>query len=110
MRKLFCFMILCAVFGTRAAAQELDLPRDAVKDEAALARAMPELAKRAIAIYQEPDRGRYLSGLFRMQIVAGQYAEAVATLRSLTDLWRTTNPASALSALPFEILTKASAL
>ncbi len=107
MRKLFCLMILCAAFGTSASAQELELPQDAVKDDAALARAMPELAKRAIAIYQEPDRGRYLNALFRMQIVAGQYAEAVATLRSLTALWRTTNPASAPSALPFEILTKA---
>jgi putative CocE/NonD family hydrolase len=107
MQKLFCLMILCAALGTSASAQELDLPQDAVKDEAALARAMPELAKRAIAIYQEPDRSRYLNALFRMQIVAGQYAEAVATIRSLTDLRRKTNPAAVAAALPFEILTKA---
>ena len=107
MQKLLCLVLLCFAVGTHASAQELDLPQAAVKDEAALAKAMPGLAKQAIAIYQEPDRNRYLNILFRLQMVAGQYADAAATLRSLTELRRATNPASASSLLPFEILAKA---
>jgi len=107
MQKLLCLVLLCFAVGTHASAQELDLPQAAVKDEAALAKAMPELAKQAIAIYEEPDRNRYLNILFRLQMVAGQYADAAATLRSLTELRRATNPASASSLLPFEILAKA---
>jgi putative CocE/NonD family hydrolase len=109
MQWLFYLMLLCAALSTSALAQELDLPQAAVKDEASLARAMPGLAKQAIAIYQEPDRSRHLNTLFRLQIVAGQYAEAVATLRSLTEMRQATDPASALVLLPFDILTKARA-
>jgi uncharacterized protein len=107
MQKLLCLVLLCFAVGTHASAQELDLPQAAVKDEAALAKAMPELAKQASAIYQEPDRNRYLNTLFRIQMVVGQYADAAATLRSLIELRRATNPASASSLLPFEILAKA---
>src|SRR5262245_48825112 len=108
MQKLL-WVLLCLAVGTYASAQELELPQAAVKDEAALAKAMPGLAKRAIAIYEEPDRARYLNNLFRMQIVAGQDSEAVATLRGLMELRRATDPVSALSLLPFEMLAKARA-
>jgi uncharacterized protein len=109
MQKLFCLMLLCAALGTSASAQELDLAQAAVKDEAALARAMPELAKQVIALYKEPDRSRYLNALFRLQIVARQYTEAVATLQSLAEMRRATDPASALALLPFEMVAKAKA-
>lgn len=73
MRRLVCLLLLCVALAMRASAQELDLPQAALKDDAPLASAMPALAKQAIAIYQEPDRDRYLSGMFRLQMVAGQY-------------------------------------
>ena len=107
MQRFFSLVLFWAALGTTALAQDLALPQAAAKDEAALARAMPELAKQAIAVYQEPDRNRYLSMLFRLQVVAGQHADAVATLRSLMELRRATDPDSALPLLPFEILAKA---
>jgi hypothetical protein len=109
MRKFLGLILFCVTSGAHAIAQELDLPQAAVRDEAALAKAMPELARRAIAVYEDPDRNRHLNTLFRLQIVAGQYPEAVATLRSLTEMRRATNPASALPLLPFEMLAKARA-
>src|SRR5262245_31327551 len=107
MQKLLLLALLCFAFGSQGSTQELDLPQAAVKDEAALAGAMPGLAKRVIAIYQEPDRDRYLYALFRLQMVAGQYAEAVTTLRSLTELRKTKDPANVLRLLPSEIMAKA---
>lgn len=107
MRKLLSLALLCFAVGFDASTQELDLPQAAVKDDAALAEAMPGLAKQVIAIYEEPDRSRRLNALFRLQMVAGQYVEAVATLQSLTELRRATSPASALPLLPFEVVAKA---
>lgn len=109
MRKVFCLMLLCVALRTSASAQEIGLPQAELRDETALARAMPELAKQAIAIYREPDRDRYLDGMFRLQIVAGRYPEAIATLQSLSELRKAQDPASALRLLPFEILTRARA-
>jgi uncharacterized protein len=109
MHKLIGLVLLCFACGAHASAQELDLPSAVVKDEAALDKTMPGLARQVIAIYQEPDRGRYLNNLFRLQMVAGQFSEAVATLRTVTELRRSTDPASALPLLPFELLAKARA-
>lgn len=100
-------MLLSAALGASVAAQELALPEAAVKDEAALTRAMPDLAQRAIAVYQESDRTRYLNNLFRLQMETGDYSGALATIQSLKEIWRTTAPASALAVLPFEVLAKA---
>jgi uncharacterized protein len=100
MQKLLCLPLLCIVFGAQSSIQELELPQVAVKDDAALAEAMPGFAKRVIAIYEEPDPNRQLNALFRLQMVAGQYAESVVTLRSLAELRRATNSASALPLLP----------
>ena len=94
MQRLFCLVLLCAALGASISAQEPDLPHASVEDEATLARAMPGLAKQAIAIYKGPDPNQHLSALFRLQIVAAQYTEAVGTLQSMKELQRATRPAS----------------
>jgi len=109
MRILLCLIFFCMIVLSHASAQQLDFDKLAATDTVELAKAMPGLAKQAIAIYEEPDRNRYLNTLFRLQIVASQYPEAVATLRSLTELRRATSPATAAPLLPFEILAKARA-
>ena len=105
--RQLCLALLCCAASVTASVQELDLPQAVVRDDAELARAMPELAKQVIAVYQEPDRSRYLNFLFRLQIVAGQYSEAVATLQSLKELRRATDPSSVSLLLPYEMLAKA---
>lgn len=90
-------------------AQELDLPRTSLENDQAIARTIPELAKQVIPLYQEPDRARYLNTLFRLQLVAGQNTDAVATLNALKELRRQTLPSSIPPLLPFEILAKANA-
>jgi hypothetical protein len=70
MRKLFAFVLLLVAVCAPASAQTLKVSPEDLSDEAALDRVMPELAKQALAIYQEPDRARRLSVLFRTQVVA----------------------------------------
>ncbi|HKQ77976.1 MAG TPA: CocE/NonD family hydrolase [Blastocatellia bacterium] len=109
MQKLLLLTVLYFAFGAHSSIQELDLPQAAIKDEAALAEAMPGFARRVIAIYEEPDRSRRLNALFRLQMVADQHADAVASLRSLIELRRATSLSSALPLLPFEVVAKARA-
>jgi hypothetical protein len=93
------------------AAQQLEFQAPTVEDPASLSKAMQGLAEAVIAVYSEEDRGKYLDTLFRLQTVAGQYANANKTLAELRRL-----PASSISPQPgatlvlYEILARARAL
>jgi len=82
-RSLLTVVLLSCVMPL-ASAQQLRLA--SATNDATLARTMPVLARQAIAAYREDDRDRFLGNLFRLQLVAGQYPEAVATIRSLRQL------------------------
>jgi uncharacterized protein len=79
----------------------LRLPALSMENEQELAKTMSGLAKSVMPLYKESDRDRYLSSLFRLQTVAGRYAEAASSLRSLIDLRNAADPVSALPLLPF---------
>jgi putative CocE/NonD family hydrolase len=94
-----------------AAAQTFDFPGAAVDDPATLSKSMPGLAREVIAVYREDDRRTYLDNLFRLQIVAGQYADATRTLIELRAL-RTkssTSPQSGATDVQYEIFARAKA-
>jgi len=71
-------LLLCA--GV-AHAQRDALPN--FEDSASVARAMPALAAQVISRYKDGNRARMLDNLFRLQIVAGRYDDAI---KSLTEL------------------------
>src|SRR2546423_1789963 len=50
------------------------------------AQAMAGLAGQALAVYKDNVRDRYMDNLFRLQMVAGRYADASKTRRSLRAL------------------------
>jgi putative CocE/NonD family hydrolase len=110
MRSLLLAALCAAGLTTTLAGQVLEFPRAAATDDAALANAMPILARKATELYQEADRGRYLDNLFRLQLTAGRFAEAAETLRMLRDLRRAADPVLADGILPhFEIYARAKA-
>jgi uncharacterized protein len=84
--QLLALVVLCLGIATATRAQELNLPQASVEDNTALEKAMPGLAKTVISDYREPDHEKHLDNLFRLQIVAGQYTEAIATINSLRNL------------------------
>ncbi len=86
MRKLLGLVVLSLSAAVCAPAQQLDFTQAATADPAELAKAMPLLAKAVIAAYHDEDRGKYLDNLFRLQIVAGRYADALRTLATLHEL------------------------
>jgi uncharacterized protein len=93
-----------------AEAQQFDFPSAVAEDHAALSRFMPGLAREVVAVYRDEDRHKYLANLFQLQIVAGQYADAVKTFNSLRALQA--NTASAQTGayyIQYEIFARAKA-
>lgn len=66
----------------------------AATDAAALGQALPALAERLLAAYAETNRPKYLDNRFRLEIVAGHYAEAAATLAELRSYDDRSSPRS----------------
>jgi len=78
MGRPLCLLALSLTLATRANAQELRFPEAAAADASALSRAMPELARQALAVYRDEDRERYLNNLFRLQIAPATSRTAAA--------------------------------
>ena len=76
MQRSAC-LVLCLTLAPSALAQSFDLPHEAIAGKAALASSMPALAKRILAVYKDSDRARFLRHVFRLQMVAGDDAEAL---------------------------------
>lgn len=85
--KSSCFVACCLLALPRAEAQTFKFPgAAAAASPEALAQAMPGLAREVLAVYREEDRRKDLDNRFRLQTVAGQYAEAAKTVASLRAL------------------------
>jgi uncharacterized protein len=106
--KIFLFGFLWLLANPFLFAQQFDLPAAAAENEAALAKVMPRLARQAIAAYKDSDQDRYLFNLFQLQLTAGQYSEADATIRSLRGLRKAANSLGSLARLfPFDVYAQA---
>jgi len=88
MWKSLSLALVSLMLASGATAQEFSFPENAVSDTAALSKAMPDLAGQVLAVYKEADRDKYLDNLFRLQLVAGKYQEALQTTAELRDRLR----------------------
>ena len=70
---------LLALPQSWAAEQNLELHVPATTGDPTLPALMRDLAVRALPVYQEQDRARYLTNLSALQLVAGDFAAAYAT-------------------------------
>lgn len=84
--KLLGVVLLSVTAIAEAPAQQLHFDKSAAADDAELSKAMPHLAKQIIAGYREEDRQKYLNNLFRLQMIAGNYSEANAAIKSLREI------------------------
>ena len=100
--------LLCLVTFPCSADTQFDFPSQAVDDPAVLAKAMPALAQAVIPVYQDPDRQIYLDNLFRLQLVAARYGDALQSLAELHALRRDlAHPQSIATDLQYDIYAKA---
>jgi uncharacterized protein len=101
--------IAATFFPPGASAQQFNFPVAAVTDTAALAAAMPELARAMIAVYRQDDRLAYLNTLFRLQMIAGRYADADTTLAALRTLRgrRSASPQARATDVQYQVVARA---
>lgn len=78
-------LLLCCV-STSLSAQQLPLPKGWASDSSALSRSMPVLAGGALAQFRTDDQDTELNTRFRLQFVAGDYRDGLATLAELRQL------------------------
>ena len=82
----FLIATACLLLPIVARAQEFSFRAGATGDAAAVEKALPALAAQIIAAYKDEHRPTYLDNLFRSQIVAGRFADALQTLTTLHEL------------------------
>ena len=80
MRPANLLICICLI-AAPAIAQQINIPAD-ITDEAALPRVMPRFAKAVIA-FQQAGKHPDPASLFKAQLVAGLYGDALATLDKL---------------------------
>ena len=90
--KILCLVFLGVTLTFQTSAQQLDFDKSAAFDNVELSKAMPALAKQIIANYKEENRERYLNNLFRLQMIAGDYAGANDTIKLLRGILRASDP------------------
>lgn len=69
-----------------AKAQKIYFPKSAYADSVAMTQNMPQLAKKVLKSYTEPEQDSYRDNVFRLQIVAEQYAESVKNIQALRTI------------------------
>ena len=88
MRSLLRATLILALvlLACEAAASDLEFRSPASPEDAKIA--LQDLAGRIVPVYQDPDPERYLENLSALQMVAGNYAAADESRRSLHDRGR----------------------
>lgn len=104
MPRLLC---LCVLFATLAQAQPRDFAVPSDPTPEALAQAMPALARELLEVYPEKDADTRLGNLFRLQLVAGDFAGALESIRALRPLREATAPVKGITFLQYEAHARA---
>lgn len=84
MKKIFIVIVLFVSFVAKA--QKIYFPKSAYADSVAMTQNMPQLAKNVLKSYKEPEPDSYLDNVFRLQIVAEQYAESINNIQTLRTI------------------------
>jgi uncharacterized protein len=81
------------LIGGNALAQQTQFAKPMANDSITLDEQMPSLARRVLTEYKdEGEIKTYLSNLFRLQILAGEFANANSTIISLRSISRASDP------------------
>ena len=104
--KTILTLLFCTGMVARAFADQATYPF--VADFAHLSESMPALARQVIADYRDDDRETYLNNLFRLQMIADDYAGADQSLQSLRQIHEARDPAHPdVVHLPYVIFSRA---
>ncbi len=107
MRRLLGLLLAMSAWPAFAQAPDVRVPNDLHGGD--IDRAMPVLAREVMTAYRDEDRARYLGTLFRLQMVAGQYARGIDSIKAIRAL-RDDPPSKPPLYLQYELHARAKAL
>ncbi|MCL9805448.1 CocE/NonD family hydrolase [Flavobacterium amniphilum] len=79
-QRILLLLVCCTTTGW---AQKIYFPKEQYADSTAMAKNIPALAEKAIALYKEADKAAYLDNLFRLELTAKRYKAIETTLNQL---------------------------
>ncbi|MNV07058.1 Cocaine esterase [compost metagenome] len=82
----YCLTLLLLLLCAPSAVLAADIALRAPLQAETIDRAAPVLARQVMADFHDDDRQRHLGTLFRLQMAAGQYAQAVQSIQELRAL------------------------
>ena len=107
MRRLLGLLLVMLAWPAFAQAQDVRVPAGLHGD--GVDRVMPAFARDVIAVYRDDDRARHLDTLFRLQLAAGQHAQALESIEAIRAL-RKDPPTQPPLFLQYEIHARAKLL
>lgn len=93
MKKILLFTLLTCSLNSFA--QKISFPKDGNTDSAALSMKMKVLATQVIELYKNDNPSEYFDNLFRYQMVAQKYNEAINSLDSVRSPFSESAPTQA---------------
>ena len=84
MKRIGILLLVLLSWQTLAQATEIRM-LEGLQGDAGV-RTMQALARETMAAYRDDDRARYLGTLFRLQLVAGQYGQAIESIEAVRAL------------------------
>lgn len=109
MKKIFILLAVFAGCTTCVLGQQFRFPKRAISDTAVLTKEMPGFARLVIRNYTEKnDRKSYFSNLFMLQMIAGNFEAALASIDSVRSINKSLKLKFAeLAFIQYEIYCKA---
>ncbi|MCO5947728.1 CocE/NonD family hydrolase [Mucilaginibacter flavidus] len=90
MNRKLCMALLCLIISAFSRAQNVYFPQINSTDSIAIAKQMQVLANEVINQYQtNDDKKAHLDNLFKLQIIAGKYTEALNSIAALRQIAKT---------------------
>ncbi len=92
MNRKLCMALLCLIITNYCIGQQSYFPKPTATDSVALTRQMPVLATEVLSKYKDQGNLKsYFDDLFRLQILAGDYADAKISINRLKSESKATN-------------------
>jgi hypothetical protein len=85
LQKNLCRLAFLISITSMGWAQQIPFPKKQHADSLTVAKYIPLLAQKTIAVYKEPNGIVYKDNLFRLQVTAGNYAAVAPLLREFTQ-------------------------
>ncbi|QXV63762.1 CocE/NonD family hydrolase [Mucilaginibacter sp. 21P] len=107
MNRIICLALLCLFFSHMGNAQSFKWTAVDSHDRLQTDQEIRQLAAKLLKAYTDDNRKIYLENLYRLQLLAGQYATAIKTAKQWLPHWQAQSPYKPAVSLAFQLYARA---